>query len=57
MQVFIQSIDGEARKWSRSLSLGSIVGIESLDDGFLRNWVEKKDFLYYIYEFGDLKRK
>ena len=53
----MQSLDGEARKWFRSLALGSISGSEALDDAFLRHWVDKKDFLYYIIEFGALKRK
>jgi hypothetical protein len=57
MRVFVQSLDGEARKWFRGLPLGSIVGIEALDDAFLRHWGDKKYFLYYIIEFGSLKRK
>jgi hypothetical protein len=36
MRVFVQSLDGEARKWFRGLTPGSIVGIEALDDVFLR---------------------
>ena len=35
----------------------SIVVFESLDDSFLRHWGDKKDFIYYIKEFGSLKRK
>jgi hypothetical protein len=57
MRVFVQSLDGEARKWFRGLTLGSIFGIEALDDAFLRQWGDKKYFLYYIIEFGSLKRK
>jgi hypothetical protein len=57
MRVFVQILDGEARKWFRGLTPGSIVGIEALDDAFLRHWGDKKDFLYYITEFGSLKRK
>jgi hypothetical protein len=37
MRVFVQSLDGEARKWFRSLALGSIDGIEALDNAFLRH--------------------
>jgi hypothetical protein len=44
-------------KWFRSLSPGSIAGIEALDDAFLRHWGDKKYFLYYITKFGALKRK
>jgi hypothetical protein len=57
MRVFVQILDGEARKWFRGLTPGSIVRIEALDDAFLRHWGDTKDFLYYIIEFGSLKRK
>jgi hypothetical protein len=57
MRVFVQSLDGEVRKWFRGLTPGSIAGIEALDDAFLRQWGDKKDFMYYIIEFGSLKRK
>jgi hypothetical protein len=33
------------------------MGIEALDESFLRHWGDKKDFLHYITEFGSLKRK
>jgi hypothetical protein len=36
---------------------GSIVGIEALDNSFLRQWGDKKYFMYYMAEFGSLKRK
>jgi hypothetical protein len=39
------------------LTPGSIDGIEPIDDSFLRHWGDKKDFLYYITEFGSLKRQ
>jgi hypothetical protein len=57
MRVFVQILDGEVRKWFRGLTLGSIVGIEALDNAFLRQWGEKKDFMYYMIEFGSLKKK
>jgi hypothetical protein len=57
MRLFVQSLDGEARKWFRSFPPNSIAGIEALDETFLRHWGNKKDFLYYITEFGALKRK
>ena len=57
MRFFVQRLDGEARKWFMGLILGSIAGIEALDDVFLRQWGDKKDFMYYITEFGSLKRK
>jgi hypothetical protein len=57
MGVFLQSLDGEARKWFMGLNPGFIGGIEAMDDSFLRHWGDKKDFLYYITEFGALKRE
>jgi hypothetical protein len=41
-RVFVQILDGEARKWFRGLTPGSIIGIEALDDAFLRHWETKK---------------
>jgi hypothetical protein len=55
MRVFVQILDGEVRKWFRGLALGSIVGIEALDSAFLRQWGDRKDFMYYMIEFGSLK--
>jgi hypothetical protein len=57
MRVFVQSLDGEVRKWFRGLAPRSIVGIDALDNAFLRQWGDKKDFMYYMIEFGSLKRK
>jgi hypothetical protein len=57
MRVFVQSLDGEARRWFRELTPGSITGIEVFDDTFLKQWGDKKDFLYYITEFGNLRRE
>jgi hypothetical protein len=57
MRIFVHSIDGEDRKWFRALTPRSIDGIEYLDDVFLRQWRDKKYFMYHIIEFGSLKRK
>jgi len=57
MRVFVQSLDGEARKWFRELTPRSIADIEALDDAFLKHWGDKKDLLYYHTEFGNLKRE
>jgi hypothetical protein len=48
LSFFVQILDGEARKWLRGLTHGSIDGIEAIDDEFLRHWGDKKHFLYYI---------
>jgi len=57
MRLFVQSLDVESRKWFRGWAPGSIVGIEYLNDAFLRQWGDKKYVLYYIIEFRSLKRK
>ena len=57
MRVFVQSLDGEARKWFRELPQRSIIDIEALGDAFLKQWGDKKDLLYYHTEFGNLKRE
>jgi hypothetical protein len=57
MRIFVHSLQGEARKWFKSLPPGSIDGIKALDNAFLRQWGDKKDFMYYMMEFGSLKRK
>jgi hypothetical protein len=47
-QIFVQSLDGHARKWFKELPVGSIAGIEQFDDIFLKHWGDRRDFLYYI---------
>jgi ribonuclease HI len=55
-RVFVQSLDGQARKWFKELPANSITGIEQLDEAFLKYWGERRDLLYYMSEFGNLKR-
>jgi hypothetical protein len=57
MRLFVQRLNGEARKWFRNLPPNSIADIIALDDAFLKHWADKNDFLYYITEFGALRRK
>jgi ribonuclease HI len=56
-RVFVQSLDGQARKWFKELPANSITGIEQLDAAFLKYWGERRDLLYYMSEFGNLKRR
>ena len=53
----MQSLDGQVRKWFKELPARSVAGIESLDDIFLKHWGERRDHLYYITEFSNLKRE
>jgi hypothetical protein len=57
MRLFIESLDGEARKWFRSFPANSIADIVALDESFLNRWADKKDFQYHLTEFGALRRK
>jgi ribonuclease HI len=57
MRVFSQSLDGEVRKWFKGLAPGSIASIEALDNVFLRQWGDRKDYIYYMTEFGSLKKQ
>ena len=57
MRYFVQSLDGEVRKWFRELPPNSIDGIDALEEAFMRQWGDTKDYLYYMTEFGSLKRK
>ena len=55
--MFVQILDGQARKWFKELLSESVAGIEALDDIFLKRWGERRDHLYYITEFSNLKRE
>jgi hypothetical protein len=48
MRMFVHSLQGEARKWFKALPPGSIDGIKALDNALLRQWGDKKDFMYYM---------
>jgi len=50
-------LDGEVRKWFQGLPPASIKYIEALDEAFIKKWGHRRDYLYYITEFGALKRK
>jgi hypothetical protein len=56
MRVFVQSLDGEVRKWFRGLASKSVAEIKALDSAFLRQWGGRKDFMYYMTEFRSLKK-
>jgi hypothetical protein len=56
-RVFVQSLDGHARKWFKELPAGSIAGIEQFDETFLKHWGDRRDFVYYITEFGNLRKQ
>jgi hypothetical protein len=57
MRLFVQSIDGKVRKWFHCLNPVSIISIEALDKDFLKECGDRKNYMYYIIEFGALRRK
>jgi hypothetical protein len=57
MRVFVKILYGEAMRCFRELTLGYITRIEFSDDTLLKKWGDKKEFLYYITEFGNLRRE
>jgi hypothetical protein len=57
MRLFIQSLGGEVKKWFRGLPPASIAYIKALDKTFIKKWGYRREYLYYIIEFGALKRK
>jgi hypothetical protein len=42
MRFFVQSLDGEVRKWFHGLAPDSIKGIDALDETFLKQWGGKR---------------
>jgi hypothetical protein len=56
-RVFVQSLDGHARKWFKELPAGSIAGIKQLDETILKHWGDRRDFVYYITEFRNLRKQ
>jgi hypothetical protein len=45
------------RTWFRGLPTDSIGSYDALENAFLRQWGERKDHLYYLTEFGALRKK
>jgi hypothetical protein len=41
-RVFVQILDGHARKWFKELLAGSIARIKQLDETFLKHWVTEE---------------
>jgi hypothetical protein len=45
-------LDGEVRKLFHGVTPDSITCIEALDESFIKQWGDRRDYLYYISEFG-----
>ena len=57
MRLFVQTFEGDVRKWFRELPVASIDSWPALEAAFMRQWREKRDSLYYLIEFGSLKKR
>ena len=57
LRLFVQSLDGEARKWFKTLAGRSVTTWEIMEDTFLRKWGEKKDHGHCLTEFNTLKKR
>jgi hypothetical protein len=55
--IFVRILDGQAKKWFKELPTNLVVGIEQLDEVFLKHWGERRDLLYYISEFRNVRRE
>jgi hypothetical protein len=56
LRLLVQTFEGQVRTWFRSLPVASILSYDALEDAFLRQWGERKDHLYYLTEFGSLRK-
>ena len=57
MRLFVQSLEGEARKWFKGLPNGSINNWEDLENRFTQIWGENRDHGYSLIEFNAIKRR
>jgi hypothetical protein len=57
MRLFVQTLEGYVCKWFRELPTTSIDSWQALESTFMKQWGEKRDNLYYLTEFGSLKKK
>jgi hypothetical protein len=55
-RILVQTFEGQVRIWFRGLPVGSLRSYDDLENAFLRQWGEKKDHLYYLTEFGALRK-
>jgi len=56
MRLFVQSLEGNVRIWFRKLPTASIRNREEVTIIFKNQWGLKKDPLYFLAEFEELKR-
>ena len=57
MRLFVQSLDGEAKKWFKGLLDNSINTWEGMENRFTQRWGEKRDHGYSLTECNAIKIK
>jgi hypothetical protein len=57
LRLLVQNFEGQVRTWFRGLATRSIQSYDELENDFIRQWGERKDHLYYLTEFGALRKK
>lgn len=57
LRLFVQSLDGEAKKWFKTLPNDSINTWEEMENAFIKKWGNKKDYGYILREFNAMKKK
>jgi hypothetical protein len=53
----VQTFEGQVRIWFLGLLIGSLRSYDDLENTFLRQWGENKDHLYYLIEFGAIRKR
>jgi hypothetical protein len=56
-RILVQTFEGQVRTWFQGLEVGSLRLYDELESAFIRQWGERKDHLYYLFEFGALRKK
>lgn len=57
LRLFVQSLEGEARKWFKGLPNNSIPSWEEMEHLFMQKWGEKRDHWYSLTEFNAINKK
>jgi hypothetical protein len=55
-RILVKNFEGKVRVLFRGLLVGSQRLYDDLKNSFLRQWGEKKDHIYYLTEFGALRK-
>lgn len=57
LRLFVQSLEGEARKWFKSLANNIVHTWEEMENFFTLKWGEKRDHGYVLTKFNALKKR